>query len=241
MEEYYGEEEDLGKASALKLKWALGLNYHIYDGVHNLTNRDRKEVFIPVANQGVIYDYENNLQRQLQGHVLIRLDSATKSQPPPTIKLETSSSLQIPEKIQCWWFGTSIVVPLAKPSSALTRTELRLWISVKMGRWSWPLVGQTVPLSNGSPCGNGKKRNLATLQQRWTKKLTACKGLLSSTMDKTNLSLQEKQEFCFGCGRTVKGDLSCILLRFLPRKPSLKQCSFQIPLRLFREQRKAWS
>ena len=24
---------------------------------------------MPVANQGVIFDYENNLQRQLQGHV----------------------------------------------------------------------------------------------------------------------------------------------------------------------------
>jgi hypothetical protein len=67
--DYYPEEEELGKASALKLKWSLGLNYHIYDGVHNLTNEFRKEIFIPVANQGVIFDYENNLQRQLQGHV----------------------------------------------------------------------------------------------------------------------------------------------------------------------------
>lgn len=41
-EEYYPEEEDLGKASALKLKWSLGLNFHIYDGVHNLTNEHRK-------------------------------------------------------------------------------------------------------------------------------------------------------------------------------------------------------
>ncbi len=37
-EEYIGDEEDFTKASALKLKWSLGLNYHIYDGVHNLTN-----------------------------------------------------------------------------------------------------------------------------------------------------------------------------------------------------------
>ena len=28
---------------------------------------------MPVANQGVIYDYENNLQRQLQGHVHIHI------------------------------------------------------------------------------------------------------------------------------------------------------------------------
>jgi hypothetical protein len=81
-EEYY-PEEDLGKASALKLKWSLGLNYHIYDGVHNLTNQERKEIFIPVANQGVIYDYENNLQRQLQGHVTSQLLSAIKSQRQP--------------------------------------------------------------------------------------------------------------------------------------------------------------
>ena len=37
-DDYLGEDEDLNKASALKLKWSLGLNYHIYDGVHNLTN-----------------------------------------------------------------------------------------------------------------------------------------------------------------------------------------------------------
>ena len=78
MEDDYYEEEEVGKASALKLKWAVGLNYHIFDGVHNLTNPQRKEIFIPVANQGVIYDYENNLQRQLQGHVPFTTLSATK-------------------------------------------------------------------------------------------------------------------------------------------------------------------
>ena len=89
MSEYYPEEEeDLGKASALKLKWAVGLNYHIYDGVHNLTNRERKEIFIPVANQGVIYDYENNLQRQLQGHVLMLRLSVIKFQPLLITKIE---------------------------------------------------------------------------------------------------------------------------------------------------------
>lgn len=90
-EDYYPEEEDLSKSSALKLKWALGLNYHIFDGVHNLTSRDRKEIFIPVANQGVIYDYENNLQRQLQGHVLPLLPSATRYPRLPTTSSATSS------------------------------------------------------------------------------------------------------------------------------------------------------
>jgi len=30
------------------------------DGVHNLTNDTRKEIFYPVGHTGVIYDYENN-------------------------------------------------------------------------------------------------------------------------------------------------------------------------------------
>lgn len=33
---------------------------------------------MPVANQGVIFDYENNLQRQLQGHVKFKLFSVIK-------------------------------------------------------------------------------------------------------------------------------------------------------------------
>lgn len=41
---------------------------------------------MPVANQGVIFDYENNLQRQLQGHVNAFLLSATKFQPRLTIR-----------------------------------------------------------------------------------------------------------------------------------------------------------
>lgn len=63
-------EDEITKVSSLKLKWALGLNYKIYDGVHNLTNHSRKELFYAVGNTGVIYDYDNNSQRLLQGHVL---------------------------------------------------------------------------------------------------------------------------------------------------------------------------
>ena len=101
MEPDYEEGDDLGKTSALKLKWSLGLNYHIFDGVHNLTNHQRKEIFIPVANQGVIYDYENNLQRQLQGHVIHLQCSATRSQLQPTTSIGTLSSLLTPVKIRC--------------------------------------------------------------------------------------------------------------------------------------------
>lgn len=92
----------MGKASALKLKWAVGLNYHIYDGVHNLTNKERKEIFIPVANQGVIYDYENNLQRQLQGHVcILLLFSVIRYQRRLTTNREILLSQPIQDKTRC--------------------------------------------------------------------------------------------------------------------------------------------
>lgn len=62
-------DDEITKVSSLKLKWSLGLNYKIIDGVHNLTNAHRKELFYAVGNTGVIYDYDNNSQRLLQGHV----------------------------------------------------------------------------------------------------------------------------------------------------------------------------
>lgn len=66
-------DDEVTKVSSLKLKWALGLNYKIFNGVHNMTNKHRKEIFYAVGNTGVIYDYDNNSQRLLQGHVSIRL------------------------------------------------------------------------------------------------------------------------------------------------------------------------
>lgn len=60
------------KAASLKLKWTLGLNYKIFDGVHNLTSAHSKELFYAVGNTGVLYDYENNTQKLLQGHVRAR-------------------------------------------------------------------------------------------------------------------------------------------------------------------------
>jgi len=51
--------------NSLNLKWTLGFNYSIVDGVHNLTNNNRKEIFYASAHTGVIYDYENNVQRLL--------------------------------------------------------------------------------------------------------------------------------------------------------------------------------
>ena len=62
------EEEVRNTTECLKLRWALGLNFEIVDGMHNLTNIHRKELFYAVGNTGVIYNYSNQGQRLLQGH-----------------------------------------------------------------------------------------------------------------------------------------------------------------------------
>jgi hypothetical protein len=56
--------------NSLNLKWTVGFNYNIINGVHNLTKKSRTEIFYASAHTGVIYDYENNSQRLLQGHVI---------------------------------------------------------------------------------------------------------------------------------------------------------------------------
>ena len=71
-------DDEVTKVSSLKLKWALGLNYKIYNGVHNMTNKNRKEIFYVVGNTGVIYDYDNNSQRLLQGHVIWEFTQCNK-------------------------------------------------------------------------------------------------------------------------------------------------------------------
>ena len=65
---YQGEESSTQNNHALNLKWALGFNYELPDGAHNLTNDNRKEIFYIAGHTGVIYDYENRTQRLLQGH-----------------------------------------------------------------------------------------------------------------------------------------------------------------------------
>lgn len=52
------------------LKWTLGFEFMNTGGTHNLSTDNRKEIFYTSAHTGVIYDYENNSQRLLQGHVL---------------------------------------------------------------------------------------------------------------------------------------------------------------------------
>ncbi|CAK90550.1 unnamed protein product (macronuclear) [Paramecium tetraurelia] len=69
MSEYHDEfQEDQQKLNALNLSWTLGFNYKMVNGVHNLTNDSRKEIFYATAHTGVIFDYGNNQQRLLQGH-----------------------------------------------------------------------------------------------------------------------------------------------------------------------------
>jgi hypothetical protein len=46
----------------------LGYNKDIVNGVHNLTETDRTEIFYSAAHTGVIYNYISKEQKLLQGH-----------------------------------------------------------------------------------------------------------------------------------------------------------------------------
>jgi hypothetical protein len=63
-----GDYERGEGVNALNLKWVLGYNKDIKDGVHNLTNKDRAAIFYSAAHTGVIYDFEEKEQKLLQGH-----------------------------------------------------------------------------------------------------------------------------------------------------------------------------
>ena len=67
-EAYQGEDASAQNSHALNLKWCLGFNYELFDGAHNLTTENRREIFYVSGHTGVIYDYENRTQRLLQGH-----------------------------------------------------------------------------------------------------------------------------------------------------------------------------
>ena len=49
--------EDNDGVNALNLKWVLGYNKEIDQGVHNLTTDQRTEIFYSAAHSGVLYDY----------------------------------------------------------------------------------------------------------------------------------------------------------------------------------------
>jgi WD40 repeat protein len=63
----YAAKEDLSN-HALNLKWCIGFNYKLVNGVINLTIENRKEIFFVSGHTGVIYNYEEKMQRLLQGH-----------------------------------------------------------------------------------------------------------------------------------------------------------------------------
>lgn len=58
-----GEFEDSN--TALNLKWVLGFNKDIDQGVHFLTSDTRTEIFYTSSHTGVIYDYSKKKQRLL--------------------------------------------------------------------------------------------------------------------------------------------------------------------------------
>jgi WD40 repeat protein len=53
---------------ALDLKWCIGFNYKLVNGVINLENKSREQIFYVSGNTGVIYDYRDSKQVLLQGH-----------------------------------------------------------------------------------------------------------------------------------------------------------------------------
>ena len=76
-EEYEEEPEELeedGSDNAVNLRWTIGCNKDIVQGVHDLTDENRsvlfkKEIFYSSAHTGVIYDYEHKEQILLRAHV----------------------------------------------------------------------------------------------------------------------------------------------------------------------------
>lgn len=50
------------------MKWVLGFNMEIDQGVHFLTSDTRTEIFYTSSHTGVIYNYVKKKQRLLQGH-----------------------------------------------------------------------------------------------------------------------------------------------------------------------------
>lgn len=65
------EDDDLkfNNDRALNLAFSIGYSSHKSNCVHNLTTgTNKKEIFFPASNTGVIYNYETNKQKLLQGH-----------------------------------------------------------------------------------------------------------------------------------------------------------------------------
>lgn len=65
----YNLSQDPSNDRALNLNLSIGYNAERIGSVHNLTSgKSKKEIFIPAAHTGVIYNYETGEQKLLQGH-----------------------------------------------------------------------------------------------------------------------------------------------------------------------------
>lgn len=64
----FPEDELSDGLDAMNLKWVIGFNKEIRNGVHNLTSDERTDIFYTSAHTGVIYNYETGGQKLLQGH-----------------------------------------------------------------------------------------------------------------------------------------------------------------------------
>ena len=64
----FEEDERSDGLDAMNLKWVIGFNKDIRNGVHNLTSEDRSDIFYTSAHTGVIYNYRTGGQKLLQGH-----------------------------------------------------------------------------------------------------------------------------------------------------------------------------
>ena len=61
--------DDRPSNHALNMEWCLGFNYKLVNGVINLVNADRTQIFFVSGNTGVIYDYKGDKKQiLLQGH-----------------------------------------------------------------------------------------------------------------------------------------------------------------------------
>ena len=56
-QEMPGMDQENDGVNALNLKWILGFNKNIDQGVHNLTTDNRTEIFYSAAHTGVLFDY----------------------------------------------------------------------------------------------------------------------------------------------------------------------------------------
>lgn len=68
--EYEPQEVEKPSNHALTLEWCIGFNFKLINGVINLVNDDRDQIFFVSGNTGVIYDFKkaDKKQRLLQGH-----------------------------------------------------------------------------------------------------------------------------------------------------------------------------